>query len=262
MNTCDRLKQHLIKHGRESVHEHELLSLHMHDCNDCQRLLNCWTRIPGLLDELPQHDPGEAQLQSILNTVSNHKQPDDQPWRLPKRATALASFAVLLTAIGLSRQMFEDGYPPVTPVFKQEYEATYAYEQEAMKRAGELASGPVGADLLEFSRNDRKASDEDGSRISGLETPGRTEQFASLDARVGQALPEEEKDGFGLNQPKAVQSPPPTVDSTSAMMELAKGDLIGGAGSLADMTVRRSGERQRLNKEEAGKLWFLSRREP
>ncbi len=124
MNYCEHLKKLLVEDGQAAVEQarqhDESLDMHLQGCPECRDLLQAWVRIPGLLDQLPEHEPGAELLQTVREAAA----PGDRPGSGLKTALrhrvlapSLASAAVLLAAIGLSRELLMHESPTlqITP---------------------------------------------------------------------------------------------------------------------------------------------------
>ena len=219
MNTCEILKHHLIKHGRESVEQHELLYKHLGECEVCRRLLHSWTRVPALLDELPEHEPDDILLRRTRNAIAQgNKRPRLAARRAPRLATSLATAAVLLAAIGISRQLLDQEFPsPISPAFKEEYELVNGPFQKSPQRSAGHGDKPSSAEPADVFASNGQIADE-ANRISGgyagsdLDMVGREEIPGSRKGQLA-ALPEEEKQRFDDRQQPAVQSPNATANT-------------------------------------------------
>ena len=144
MNTCERLKHYLLKHGREPVQRQGQFDEHLADCDDCRLLLQSWDRIPGLLESLPEHEPNAALLRRTRQAIKTHEKTPAAANRLPRLATSLGSMVVLLAVIGLSRQLIENEYPALmVPASKEEYAVVTGYRTESTMPAGQLIDGPL-----------------------------------------------------------------------------------------------------------------------
>ena len=137
MNSCEHVKKALVDHGLDAIHRNEALAEHLQTCPACQQLLEAWSRIPDLLDQLPEHEPNEALLHKVSETAAlpgPSRQAESRGGTAQSRrrfiAPSLASAAVLLAAIGLSRELLMQESPmtQITPA-----------RQWA---AGELLKGP------------------------------------------------------------------------------------------------------------------------
>ncbi|MEJ8568633.1 hypothetical protein [Elongatibacter sediminis] len=110
---CDQLKDRLVEHGRFDRDAHPELAAHVDGCAACQRLLSAWNAVPELLEELPEHTPDEALVERVRETVA--ARPADaadpaapnpaRPTRRRYLAPSLATAAILLAAVGLSREL-------------------------------------------------------------------------------------------------------------------------------------------------------------
>ena len=144
MNTCERLKHYLLKHGREPIQRQGQFDEHLLDCDDCRLLLQSWDRIPGLLESLPEHEPNAALLRRTRQAIKTHEKTPVAANRLPRLATSLASVVVLLAVIGLSRQLIENEYPALmVPASKEEYAVVTEYRTESTKPSGQVIDGPL-----------------------------------------------------------------------------------------------------------------------
>jgi hypothetical protein len=144
MNTCERLKHYLLKHGREPVQRQGQFDEHLADCDDCRLLLQSWDRIPGLLESLPEHEPNAALLRRTRQAIKTHEKTPATANRLPRLATSLASVVVLLAVIGLSRQLIENEYPALmVPASKEEYAVVTGYRTESTMPSGQVIDGPL-----------------------------------------------------------------------------------------------------------------------
>ena len=185
MKSCERLKHHLLKYGQESVHQHEQLRIHAQNCDECRRLLQSWARIPGLLDELPDHQPGKALLRRTRQAITDKiDEPVEKIRRLPRLATSLASAAVLLAVIGVSRQMFDQENPTIfTPAFKEKYEIAQENRPESLPELAQSSSKQIDAPRgAEEEKNEsgagRKSVSEnrpvtEDSRAAGIDEASR-----------------------------------------------------------------------------------------
>jgi len=110
MNHCDQIKKLLVSRGQSAVAQDETLGSHLHDCANCQRLLQAWEQVPDLLDQLPDHEPDDLLIENIRKTaVAGQVRKSGKRRRF--LAPSLASAAVLLAAIGLSRELLMREYP-------------------------------------------------------------------------------------------------------------------------------------------------------
>ena len=113
-DACEQIKNTLLEHGREAVEQDAVLAKHLTACAQCRRLVQAWTDLPGLLNQLPEHEPDPKAVFAISEAVS----PIGGTRGSRRRrylAPSLASAAVLLAAIGLSREllMHEAPRPPL-----------------------------------------------------------------------------------------------------------------------------------------------------
>ena len=124
MNSCEHVKKTLVDHGLDAIHRNQALAAHLQDCPACQQLLEAWSQIPDLLDQLPEHEPNEVLLQKVGKAVASpgsSRQADSRGGTVQSRrrfiAPSLASAAVLLAAIGLSRELLMQESPmaQITP---------------------------------------------------------------------------------------------------------------------------------------------------
>jgi hypothetical protein len=137
MNSCEHLKKALVDHGLDAVHRNEALAAHLQDCPACQQLLEAWVQIPDLLDQLPEHEPSEALLRKVSEAAASPGlvRKALSPGRTVQSrrrfiAPSLASAAVLLAAIGLSRELLMHESP------------TAHFTPARQRAAGELSKGP------------------------------------------------------------------------------------------------------------------------
>ena len=137
MNSCEHVKRTLVDHGLDAIHRNQALAVHLQDCPACQQLLEAWSQIPNLLDQLPQHEPNETLLHIVSKAVASpgsSRQTASRGGTVQSRrrfiAPSLASAAVLLAAIGLSRELLMQESPmtQITPA--------------RQLAAGELLKGP------------------------------------------------------------------------------------------------------------------------
>jgi hypothetical protein len=250
MNSCERLKHHLLKHGFESVQRHELLKTHLDECEACRRLLHSWIRVPDLLEQLPEHEPDELLLLRTRNAVRNNNEiPAPAIRRVPRLATSLASAAVLLAAIGLSRQLFDSEFPPLTtPVFKEEYENVSGAGPESLALSAEQRDMPPGADPSDAYTDNRQTGDDAESIIGGhansdLVIADRTEIAGTRNSLVVAQRPGEEEDLFDTRRLAETQGVPATTGTGAADIGLARGnedkqkaarrEMAGGAVKIA-----------------------------
>jgi len=124
MNSCEHVKKALVDHGLDAIHRDDALAAHLQDCPACQQLLEAWSQIPDLLDQLPEHEPNEALLLKVSEAVASpgsSRQAESRGDTVQSRrrfiAPSLASAAVLLAAIGLSRELLMQESPmaQITP---------------------------------------------------------------------------------------------------------------------------------------------------
>lgn len=241
MKSCERLKHHLLKYGQESVHQHEQLGIHAQNCDECRRLLQSWARIPELLDELPDHQPGKALLRRTRQAITEKiDEPVEKIRQLPRLATSLASAAVLLAVIGVSRQMFDQENPTIfTPAFKEEYEIAQEYRPETLPELAQSSSeqidAPRGAEEADFYENDLEEVVVSGNTVGGYAKAAPGEHSALLNSRIDLVLPEEEKNESGAGRKSVSENRPVTEDSRAAGIDEAS----------------RDGDRLRLNKKDA-----------
>lgn len=222
MNNCERLKHYLVKHGHESVQRDEQLGVHVQNCEACRQLLQSWTDIPGLLDKLPEHEPDAALHRRTRKAITeNLSDPAVKIQRLPRLATSLASAAVLLAGIGLSRQMFDHEYPAIqTPTFREEYEVSQeiipANPLESSGHAGELSDGSQAGKSTDYYVDGLEEGDDSGRIIGGYAARPEGEKSASLNSRIDTLLPEEEEGWSVSNRKSVAQNRPASKDSRTA----------------------------------------------
>jgi len=137
MNNCEQVKKALVDHGPDAIHRNETLAVHLQDCPNCQQLLEAWIQIPDLLDQLQEHEPNEALLRKVSEAVAlsgPSRKADSRGRSVQSRrrfiAPSLASAAVLLAAIGLSRELLMHESP------------TAHFTPASQRAAGELLQGP------------------------------------------------------------------------------------------------------------------------
>lgn len=134
MNYCENIKDLLLEGGIAAVGQarqgDEALDTHLRSCTKCRSLLAAWGQIPDLLEQLPEHEPDEELVQKV-RTAAACIHPATATTRRRFLAPSLASAAVLLAAIGLSREllMHESPYFHATPTMQQ--------------LDGEIAQGPA-----------------------------------------------------------------------------------------------------------------------
>jgi hypothetical protein len=106
---CERLKELLVDEGQEALERHAELAAHVAGCAACQRLLRAWDELPGLLGQLPEHAPDEAMVEKVRAAVAADRAAVQAGPRTSARrrflAPALASAAILLAAVGISREL-------------------------------------------------------------------------------------------------------------------------------------------------------------
>ena len=126
MNNCKHVKKVLVDHGLDAVVRNEILAAHLQNCLSCQQLLEAWNQVPELLDQLPEHEPNEALLHRVSESMtkpSSGRNVDSRGGTIQSRrrfiAPSLASAAVLLAAIGLSRELLMHESPTVFPPARQ-----------------------------------------------------------------------------------------------------------------------------------------------
>jgi hypothetical protein len=112
---CDRLKALLVEHGDTALERHPELAAHAADCPACRRLLQAWNTLPGLLNDLPEHEPDDALVKKVRAAVAGVV-----PVRRPAGgrrflAPSLASAAILLAAVGISRELLQREAPRLPP---------------------------------------------------------------------------------------------------------------------------------------------------
>jgi hypothetical protein len=112
MNSCEHIKELLVAEGRFDLEQNEHLKPHVSDCPECRRLLRAWEKIPEWLEQLPEHEPEKALLENIRQAVLPTRQ-NENARRSRFLVPSLASLAVLLAAIGLSRELLMREYPKV-----------------------------------------------------------------------------------------------------------------------------------------------------
>lgn len=105
MNHCEQFKELLVEQSQSAIKLHPELAAHLPGCAACQRLLQAWNEIPGLLEQLPEFEPEEAVLEKVSAAVGGDTTGHAPRQRRRLLAPSLASAAVLLAAIGLSREL-------------------------------------------------------------------------------------------------------------------------------------------------------------
>ena len=162
MNPCEQLKERLAEHGEVAVREHPVCSEHLADCSSCQRLLKAWSEIPELLDQLPDHEPGPALSEAVITTASPGELKNKPNFRR-FIAPSLASAAVLLAAVGLSRELLLLESPKA-PVEWSQLEALERAQREAANRS--LGSSQV----PETKEKNERGNDGRGSELATPDT--------------------------------------------------------------------------------------------
>ena len=254
MTHCERLKLHLLKHGHKSVRQHQQLGAHAQNCEQCRALLQSWKRIPGLLDQLPEYEPDAALLQLTGNALRDKGgEAAEKTRRLPRLATSLASAAVLLAAIGLSRQLFDPGYPSLsTPAFREEHEISREFAQEVTRGhrsdklvlSGEHFDSPQGADRSDFYALDLEEGRVSGNIGGSLATPHRVEQSAALNARIDRVGTDEEMDRSSYEAKKSSLK-------NSIAEPVAQNRPAAESRGTAMGQKSKDGDRLRFNKQES-----------
>lgn len=136
MNRCEQVKKVLADHGQDALMQNKMLSGHLQGCQACKRLLDAWAQIPGLLDRLPEHEPEETLVQVVREAaspvVTRKRQSRERKPENRRRfiAPSLASAAVLLAAVGLSRELLMKESP------------TAHFAPPVQRAAGEPMNGP------------------------------------------------------------------------------------------------------------------------
>ncbi len=187
MDTCERLKHHLLKHGRESV-QHQF-EAHLDDCDHCHLLLQSWDRIPGLLDILPEHQPDPALVQRTLEAIeAKETNSSSNNYPTPRMATSLASIVVVLAVMGLSRDMLDNEYPSLMiPATKEEYEVTSRIGYEEFKQYAEPRDLQREMNGSDVGKNGRNAPGETGAHTTDMDNgfviTDRPEEAGALNLR-------------------------------------------------------------------------------
>ena len=259
MNNCEQIKQQLLKHGRDSIERHQRLRMHLGECESCRRLLDSWARIPGLLEDLPEHEPPEALLQTIESAVlDSTEKRTPNPHGMPRLATSLASAAVLLAAIGLSLQLLDHEYPRDypslnTPVLKEEYEIAFGQQRDSQWPYAESVNRqankePADPRLIEQQVGDVAASLGEGHAQIDRSSEDRNEMPALRNNRIFFQTPEEEKGQLdaGLS---SVDGPVSTAGALQAERYPAS-EPIGEMGS-DEVSGPEGRERQLFDKMDA-----------
>ncbi|MBT8062341.1 MAG: hypothetical protein KJO85_06625, partial [Gammaproteobacteria bacterium] len=204
MNSCELLKHHLRKYGEQATRQHERLGPHLAECEHCRGLLEAWHRVPGLLDGLPDREPGDILQRRTLKAITQDDSSARPPMRRsPRMAASLATAAVLFAAVGISRHLIDSEYPrSPLPAFKEEYESLSGPLPEPPRSTTEVDYFRPGA-----SDNPAQVIDEDGRIFGGHE---RSESVA-----------EEQLDSNGLRRGQlagnlAVESEPPADRQAAA----------------------------------------------
>ena len=170
MNYCEHLKYLLVDGGQAAVEQarqdDKALAAHLQDCPGCQELLQAWSRVPGLLDQLPEHEPAEELLQTVREAAApGNRTGSGLKTALRHRilAPSLASAAVLLAAIGLSRELLIHESPAV--------QITPARQNEA----GDLVKGPASVTTPAPSNGEDQFFDyrSDGNVVFGQRHAGQ-----------------------------------------------------------------------------------------
>jgi hypothetical protein len=113
-NPCEHLKALLVEHGEVALDRHPELAAHLAGCAACRRLLAAWDALPGLLDALPEHEPEPALVARVRAAVASapaRKPAATRGWLAP----SLASAAILLAAVGISRELLLREVPRTPP---------------------------------------------------------------------------------------------------------------------------------------------------
>jgi hypothetical protein len=130
---CEHLKDLLVEDGMAAVErarQHdEALAAHLRGCGECRNLLQAWEQLPDLLEQLPEHEPDEKLLQKVREAAAHGRQ-STTTIRRRLLAPSLASAAVLLAAIGLSRELLMHESP------------TFQATPTLHRPAGEMLHGP------------------------------------------------------------------------------------------------------------------------
>ncbi len=193
MKPCDHIKELLVAKGRKAILQNEDLNAHLSGCPDCRRLLQAWEKIPGLLDHLPEHEPGEELVEDIKRAVlpAQHRSGAKRHRFL---APSLASAAVLLAAIGLSRELLIREYPKApVPVLRPQTSGQTLYsadmeitELDRVEESGArlnslwnvaVSSPAVPAKSREFEDRDKADDVKEKKLMSDEGVYAETEQF-------------------------------------------------------------------------------------
>jgi hypothetical protein len=136
MKHCEHFKQLLMDDGSAAIErarqDDTALAGHLRDCLECQALLEAWKQIPDLLEQLPEHEPDQEAEQKIREAAASGRPPTSAIGRR-LLAPSLASAAVLLAAIGLSRELLMHESP------------TFQTVPGKQQPVGEIQTNPVAA---------------------------------------------------------------------------------------------------------------------
>jgi hypothetical protein len=227
MNSCEHLKKTLVDEGPEAARRDETLAPHLRTCPECSRLLKAWKRIPDLLDELPEHEPDEKMLQKVLVAAASGRRPATSS-RRRFLVPSLASAAVLLAAIGLSRELLMHESPG--------FQATPGRE----RAAGELLNSPQPAP----PQARRESNEADQLQRIGLRGSEESvsESGAGFDTTVASRLSHKPKAGLepGLdagrkNRDRLATLPQTAVTVPEAPAEQAPGIQLRRKADIEDL---------------------------
>jgi len=208
MNTCERLRETLVADGRAGIEQDASLEEHVKTCAECKRLLQAWSQIPGLLEQLPDYEPEETLVRKVIQKLPATGGGMNRG-RRRFIAPSLASAAVLLAAIGLSRELLLHEAPkaPVT-----------------MQTRGALGQSTAGPDA--------------GNRADGFEHPARKTRTENM---VAGTRPVERDRLEESPEYREDQSPMAAAQPKSLGGEVSEADTLADARSNDDRPSPASG---------------------
>lgn len=257
MNYCEHIKYLLVDGGQAAVErarqDDKALAAHLQDCPGCQELLKAWARVPGLLDQLPEHEPAEELLQTVRKAAA----PGDRPGSGLKTALrhrilapSLASAAVLLAAIGLSRGLLMHESPTVQIMPTRQNEAGdllkgpdsvtapapgngedqfFDYRSDGNAFFGQRHAGQAGQEVQEVQEGQEGQKRQEADRLDRDAELRLKDAIVSFDEPNEPASREYEEKARDRSSRVAKKEAPQTEGPESSLFEVA---AIGGAMAL------------------------------
>jgi hypothetical protein len=217
-NCCEHLKELLVENGMTAVEQARqndaALAAHLRGCSECLNLLQAWEQIPDLLEQLPEHEPDEELLQKVCEAAAPGRQATGKTGRR-FLAPSLASAAVLLAAIGLSRELLMHESPTIQATSPQQRAAGQMLSPpEPDPPSTEFEDGFAYTENLRVSDKAQQAPDDglDDSMFFG-------EQKAGQDHREADRL---ELDGSRARHAEIAAGPESPAEETRKNQPLQK----------------------------------------